>query len=101
MSFGTLPDLQIAIGQGLGRSLLYSTVVKKFVQRSQRADRAIVSNIFNVTFFVYHFYSYSLPCLWCAFFLFYHFIEDLSQHFFRFFVACFDVFGSDSVATFF
>ena len=26
------------------------------------------------------------------------FIEDLCHHFFRFFVACFDVFGFDSVA---
>ena len=56
---------------------------KQFVQHKQRADREIVSNIFNVTFFVYHFYSYALPCFFCAFFLFYHFI---------------DVFGSDSVA---
>ena len=43
---------------------------KQFVQHKQRADRATVSNIFNVTFFVYHFYSFSLPRFWCAFFCF-------------------------------
>ena len=45
-----------------------------------------------------HFYSCSLPCFWCTFFVFYNFIEDLSHHLFRFFVARFDVFGSDSIA---
>ena len=35
---------------------------EQFVQRRQRADRAIVSNIFNITNFVCHCFSYFFPC---------------------------------------
>ena len=42
---------------------------KQFVQRRQRTDRAVVSDIFNVTYFVYHFYSHFSPCLQCKFIL--------------------------------
>ena len=52
----------------------------QFVQRKQRADRAVVSNIFNVSFLCLTFILtyFSLPFLWSAFFLLYHFIEDLT-----------------------
>ena len=37
---------------------------------------------------------YSSTCSWCAVLLLQHFVEDLSDHFSRRFVACLDAFGS-------
>ena len=71
---------------------------EQFLQRRQRADRAVVFNFFYVSFFVYHFYPHFLPCIWCELVLLYDFVEDLSHHFSRLVIACFDVFCSDSVA---
>ena len=47
--------------------------------------------------FVDHLDTYSSACFWCAVLSLQHFVEDLSDHFFRRFVACLDVFGLDSV----
>ena len=47
---------------------------------------------------MYHFYSHLVPCLKNKLTLLYGFVEDLSHHFSRLIVACFDVFGSDSFA---
>ena len=49
-------------------------------------------------FFENHFYFHFLPCRRRELILLYDFVEDLSHHFSRPIVACFDVFGSDSVA---
>ena len=65
---------------------------EQFVYRWQRTDRAVVSNIFHVSLFVHHFYSHFLPCLWRELVMPYDFVEDLSHHFSRLIVACFDVF---------
>ena len=46
---------------------------EQFVQRWQRTDRAEVSNIFHISFFVYHFHSHLLPCLWWELVLLYDF----------------------------
>ena len=65
---------------------------KQLLQRKQRTYRAITSNIFNIT----------VLCIAFILFTFHasgvHFIEDLPHNLFRFFVTCFDVFGSDSIA---
>ena len=38
---------------------------------------------------MYHFYSHSSPCLKSKFILLHDFVEDLSHHFFLFFITCF------------
>ena len=52
---------------------------EQFAQRWQRTDRAVISNIFHVSFVVYHFYSHFSPCLCGKFTLFYDFVEDLRR----------------------
>ena len=81
-----------------GSSSAVQNCRKQFVQRMRRTDRAVVSNILHVYFSVYHFYCHFSPCLWSKFILLYDFVEDLSHHFFRLFVASFDGLGSDSIA---
>ena len=82
----------------LGYNLLYSTVVNSLYNESkEQTDRAVVSSIFHDSFFC-AFYSHFSLCLWSKFILRYDFVEDLSHHLFRLFVASFHVFGSDSIA---
>ena len=59
---------------------------------------AVVTNMFHISFLVKHFYFHFLPGFRRELVLFYDFVENLSHHFHRLIVACFDVFGSDSVA---
>ena len=47
--------------------------------------------------FLDHFYTYYYPCFLPAILLLQHSVEDLSDHFFSRFVACLDVFSSDSI----
>ena len=56
---------------------------EQFVKRWQSANRAVVTNCFHISFFVDHILTYSSPCFWCAIFLLQHFVEGLSDHFFR------------------
>ena len=52
----------------------------------------------HLSFFEYHFDSYSLLSLESTFFLLYYFVEDLPDHLFRLFVTFFDVLCSDYIA---
>ena len=49
------------------------------------------------SFFLDHFYTYYSPCFLRTILLLHQKIEDLSDHFFSRFVACLDVFSSDSI----
>ena len=72
-------------------------LLRTFVKCWQSSNRTEITNFFHISFGVDRFYTYASPCFWCAVLLLQHFVEDLSDHFFRRFVACLDVFGPDSV----
>ena len=78
-----------------GYNLPYRIVENNFYNAGYEQIGRVVTYICHVTLcntFIFTFFQASSDS-----FCFYDFVEDLSHHFFRFFVTFFDAFGADSV----
>ena len=66
----TLHDLRVGFDRAWDKSkLVVQDSRKQFVQRWQSTNRAIISDVFFVPFFVDNFSPYSAPCFWSTAFL--------------------------------
>ena len=95
----THPGLLISHGQVFCKicwKWLLRGVLQKMLAEC-KSGKAIVTNVFHISLFLDHFYTYYYPCFLRAILLLQHSVEDLSDHFFSRFVACLDVFSLDSI----